>query len=200
MSGIPVESSSCEIPIVAACLDSRQFDRTIYFSFRVTAGAAPGRLRQTRPRLLSALADADFLGMHAERSKQLSTLAQRCVSLHGQLFCLRVLLPTPVSDCPVALALCSPSCSVPLSRGASALNRFICVTWRNLINCYLSLFPSLVIFCWRCKPPLTGGGMRDMHSRSVLPRFRHTRYRSRYRFRQHARAGFAGVSSTVGCS
>ena len=86
----------------------------------------------------------------------------------GQLLLLTCLLPTPVSDCPVALALCSPSCSVPLSRGANALNRFICVTWRNLINCYLSLFPSLVIFCWRCKPPLTGGGMRDMHSRSVL--------------------------------
>ena len=41
-------------------------------------------------------------------------------------------LPTPVYDCPVAFALCSPSCSPPLSRGASALNRFICVTWRNL--------------------------------------------------------------------
>ena len=38
----------------------------------------------------------------------------------GQLFLLTCPLPTPVSDCPVALALCSPSCSVPLSRGASA--------------------------------------------------------------------------------
>ena len=136
--------------------------------------------------------------MHAERPTQFSTLAQRLRFPAGNSSCLRVLLPIPISDCPVALALCSLSCSVPLSRGASALNRFICVTWRNLINCYLSLFPSLVIFCWRCKPPLTGGGMRDMHSRSVLPRFRHTRYRSRYKFRQRARVGFAGVSSTVG--
>ena len=35
----------------------------------------------------------------------------------GQLFLLTCPLPTPVSDCPVALALCSPSCSAPLSRG-----------------------------------------------------------------------------------
>ena len=53
--------------------------------------------------------------------------------------------------------------------------RFSC-RLRNLLNCCLSLFPSLVIFCWRCKPSLTGGGMCDMHSSSALPRFRHTRY------------------------
>ena len=96
-------------------------------------------------------------------------------------------LPTPVSDCPVALALCSLSCSVPLSRGASALNRFICVTWRNLINCYLSLF-SLVSNLLLALQAAPYGWWHARHALSLraTPRFRHTRYRSRYRFRQHA--------------
>ena len=137
-------------------------------------------------------------GMHAERPTQFSTPAQRLQILGGQLFLLTCPLPTPVSDCPVALALCSLSCSVPLSRGASALNRFICVTWRNLINCYLSLFPSLVIFCWRCKPSLTGGGMRDMHSRSVLHLGFVTLATGLATGFVNMRTGFVCVSSTVG--
>ena len=69
---------------------------------------------------------------------------------------------------------------------------------RLVFNCYLSLFPSLVIFCWRCKPSLTGGGMRDMHSRSVLHLGFVTLATGLATGFVNMRTGFVCVSSTVG--
>ena len=59
-------------------------------------------------------------------------------------------------------------------------------------------FPSLVIFCWRCKPSLTAVACATRTLAPWLPRFRHTRFGLATGFvnmSKHARADFAGVSS-----